>query len=168
MLAYALTPELPVETDRSLELTGQLQVQWENLTEKIRKKAIEKNSQSASVLHTCIHRLEWTCTCRFMHNAYTTHTQIHTYNPEKDLLRKTVVIVHHLPDKEGYKAVIWDYIVTFFLLFHAYALHIFCIGYESELTVTELLGKWNLRHSGLTGDHGLENTHKKRWSRCIC
>lgn len=83
-----------------------------------------------------------------------------------------MVIVHHFPDK-GYKAVIWDYTVTFFLLFHVYALHIFCIGYESELTVIKLLGKWNLRHSGLTGDHGLENTKKddpgayvRKSSRC--
>lgn len=44
MLAYALTPELQVETDRSLELAGQLQVRWENLIEKIK---IEKDSQSA-------------------------------------------------------------------------------------------------------------------------
>lgn len=47
-----------------------------------------------------------------------------------------------------------------FLLFHVSALHIFCIGYESELAVIELLGKGNLRHSWLTGDHGSENTKK--------
>lgn len=56
---------------------------------------------------------------------------------------------------------------------HVYALHIFCLGYESELTVIELLGKRNLRHSGLTGDHGSENTKKddpgaygRKSSRC--